>query len=477
MQLKQGTTLQGGKYKIERCLGQGSFGITYLAKMMSIISGSKGHTSMWVDVAIKEFFMKDFNSRQPDGSLNEITGGTIVEKYKKDFKRESDNLSKMNHHGVVDILDTFEENNTCYLVMAYIDGESLDAYISKKGALPEKEALECFKQIADALHYMHCQHMLHLDLKPRNIMRDSENKTFVIDFGLSKQYDDNDEPESSTTLGQGTQGYAPLEQGAPHSGHDFPVTIDVYALGATLYKMLTAHTPPHAAILLSSPEIVKNALIAKGVSKNTMSNIQKAMSPRKEDRYKSVASLMKAFGWKVVDYPQEVILAEIVEIPSEENTQITTNKDIANENNTTNNIQRQNKLSLKNKALLFVAFLIVCLFFIIRGCNGYNNKTKELDTTSQNIIDSLAFIDSLTRVKEIDSQRRVKENVHSNKNSIPSKDEVINVNPNNDVRQKKSKKDLSNNQVRYSCNICGSNVWFITKESLDLHKKKMHVER
>ena len=395
---------------------------------------------MWVDVAIKEFFMKDFNSRQPDGSLNEITGGTIVEKYKKDFKRESDNLSKMNHHGVVDILDTFEENNTCYLVMAYIDGESLDAYISKKGALPEKEALECFKQIADALHYMHCQHMLHLDLKPRNIMRDSENKTFVIDFGLSKQYDDNDEPESSTTLGQGTQGYAPLEQGAPHSGHDFPVTIDVYALGATLYKMLTAHTPPHAAILLSSPEIVKNALIAKGVSKNTMSNIQKAMSPRKEDRYKSVASLMKAFGWKVVDYLQEVILAEIVEIPSEENTQITTNKDIANENNTTNNIQRQNKLSLKNKALLFVAFLIVCLFFIIRGCNGYNNKTKELDTTSQNIIDSLAFIDSLRRVKEIDSLRRVKENVHSNKNSIPSKDEVINVNQNNDVRQKKSKK-------------------------------------
>lgn len=341
MQLKQGTTLQGGKYKIERCLGQGSFGITYLAKMMSIISGSKGHTSMWVDVAIKEFFMKDFNSRQPDGSLNEITGGTIVEKYKKDFKRESDNLSKMNHHGVVDILDAFEENNTCYLVMAYIDGESLDAYISKKGALPEKEALECFKQIADALHYMHCQHMLHLDLKPRNIMRDSENKTFVIDFGLSKQYDDNDEPESSTTLGQGTQGYAPLEQGAPHSGHDFPVTIDVYALGATLYKMLTAHTPPHAAILLSSPEIVKNALIAKGVSKNTMSNIQKAMSPRKEDRYRSVASLMKAFGWKVVDYPQEVILAEIVEIPSEENTQITTNKDIANENNTTVNSQKK----------------------------------------------------------------------------------------------------------------------------------------
>lgn len=345
MQLKKGTLLQGGKYKIVKCLGQGSFGITYLAKMKSIISGGKGQTCMWVDVAIKEFFMKDFNSRQPDGSLNETTGGTIVEKYKKDFKREADNLSKMNHTGVVDILDTFEENNTCYLVMAYIDGESLDAYISKKGALPEKEALECFKQIADALHYMHCQHMLHLDLKPRNIMRDSENKTFVIDFGLSKQYDDNDEPESSTTLGQGTQGYAPLEQGAPHSGHDFPVTIDVYALGATLYKMLTAQTPPHASVLLSNSDIIKNVLTTRRVSRRTISNILKAMSPRKEDRYNSVSNFAKAFGWNLKEYPQNILKDRSEKAsPKEEYTIIekkNTETETVNKNNVIH-INRQN---------------------------------------------------------------------------------------------------------------------------------------
>lgn len=115
MQLKQGTLLQGGKYKIEKCLGQGSFGITYLAKMKSIISGGKGQTSMWVDVAIKEFFMKDFNSRKPDGSLNETTAGTIVDKYKKDFKKEAENLAKMEHPGIVDILDTFEEKTLVIL--------------------------------------------------------------------------------------------------------------------------------------------------------------------------------------------------------------------------------------------------------------------------------------------------------------------------------------------------------------------------
>ena len=137
MQLKQGTLLQGGKYKIEKCLGQGSFGITYLAKMKLTISGGIGKTSTWVDVAIKEFFMKDFNSRQSDGSLNESSSSTIVEKYKKDFKKEADNLAKMEHPGIVDILDSFEENNTCYLVMAYIDGQSLDAYIVDKGAIQE----------------------------------------------------------------------------------------------------------------------------------------------------------------------------------------------------------------------------------------------------------------------------------------------------------------------------------------------------
>lgn len=390
IQLKQGTILQGGKYKIEKCLGQGSFGITYLAKMKSIISGNKGQTTMWVDVAVKEFFMKDFNSRLPDGSLNETTGGTIVEKYKKDFKREADNLSKMNHSGIVDILDTFEENNTCYLVMTYINGESLDAYISRNGAMKEKEALACFEQIADALHYMHCQHMLHLDLKPKNIMLDVERYSFVIDFGLSKQYDENDEPESSTTLGQGTQGYAPLEQGAPHSGHDFPVTIDVYALGATLYKMLTTQTPPHAADVLSSPEILKKTLAEKGVSKNTTSYILKAMSPRKEDRYSSVAGLMKAFGWKVKDYPQEVILVDVVEYPSKDNTIVEIEEKEREKEKTI--------ISRRNKLIIICTAVICCLCILLpvlinegiivinrHGDSSYNVELQRNDSIAKDI--------------------------------------------------------------------------------------------
>jgi len=311
MQLKQGTLLQKGKYKIERCLGQGSFGITYLAKMKFTISGGIGKTLTWVDVAIKEFFMKDFNSRQSDGALNKTSPNTIVEKYKKDFKKEAANLSMMEHPGIVDILDTFEENNTCYLVMGYIDGQSLDTYIAEKGVIPENEALLYIEKIADALHYMHCQRMLHLDLKPKNIMCNKENDTFIIDFGLSKQYDENDEPESSTTLGQGTQGYAPIEQGVPHSAHDFPVTIDVYALGATFYKILTGKTPPYAASIFSTPEILVRELKTHNANRNLTSTIIKAMSPRKEDRYKSVADFMKSLGLTVHDYPKVIKEPEV----------------------------------------------------------------------------------------------------------------------------------------------------------------------
>ena len=102
--------------------------------------------------------------------------------------------------------------------MEYIEGSSLDAYILEKGGLPEKEALQYVEEIGKALQYMHSQKMLHLDLKPKNIMRRTDNTLFLIDFGLSKQIDKNGEPESSTTIGLGTPGYAPLEQGSQEYG-------------------------------------------------------------------------------------------------------------------------------------------------------------------------------------------------------------------------------------------------------------------
>lgn len=142
----------------------------------------------------------------------------------------------MNHPNIVHVLDLFEENNTAYYVMGYLDGGSLDKLIADKNGLSILESCHQIKQIASALDYMHSNKMLHLDLKPANVMLNQSGDAVLIDFGLTKEFDENGCPESSTTVGHGTPGYAPLEQSNYQPGQGFPVTMDIYALEATLYR-------------------------------------------------------------------------------------------------------------------------------------------------------------------------------------------------------------------------------------------------
>ena len=293
MYLETGHTLQNGKYTIERTIGCGSFGITYLASMRAQISGSLGEMETTVPVAIKEFFMSDLNTRSSDGSLVEGSQNTLVSNYRRRFRTEAQNLGKMkNHSHIVKVLDVWDENNTTYYSMEYIDGVSLDAYILRQGSIPEQQALQIFLQLADAVQYMHSQRMLHLDIKPKNAMVRKDGKVVLIDFGLSKQYDTTGEPESSTRVGGGTPGYAPVEQADFHDGKDFPVTMDIYALGATLYKMLTGHVPPVASAIVSDG-LPYGDLHEKNVSDVTIATIKKAMSPSKHDRQQTVKSLVE----------------------------------------------------------------------------------------------------------------------------------------------------------------------------------------
>lgn len=240
------TTLRGGKYRILRPLGHGSFGVTYLATAKFVVKGTLGEMETEVKVAVKEFFMGDINTRAADGSSVEGSGGSVFANYRKKFRREAENLSKLNHPNIVKVLDVFDENNTTYYVMQYIEGMNLNDYIQKKGRLNEKEALRILSDIGKALMYMHENRMLHLDVKPKNVMIGNSGKAILIDFGLAKQYTIDGEPESSTTIGLGTPGYASIEQSDYHQEGTFPATLDVYALGATFYKMLTGNTPPYA---------------------------------------------------------------------------------------------------------------------------------------------------------------------------------------------------------------------------------------
>lgn len=291
--LPSGTVLKGAAYvyTIKQVLGQGSFGITYLATTNIEVQGALGTFTTTINVAIKEFFMRDINGREASTVTCSNSNG-LYDHYRKKFQREAENLSKLNHPHIVRVLESFETNNTCYYAMEYCEGNSLDALIESKGRLSESIALYYFTQISKALQFMHDNKMLHLDMKPSNVMLNKNNDAVIIDFGLSKQYDENNEPESSTTIGGGTPGYAPLEQANYQEGKDLPVTMDVYALGGTLFKMLTGKRPPLAAVVLEDGLPI-DKLKTLGVSQHTIDCLVKAMSVTKKQRYQSVAEFVR----------------------------------------------------------------------------------------------------------------------------------------------------------------------------------------
>ncbi|MEY8687934.1 serine/threonine protein kinase [Bacteroides sp. AN502(2024)] len=292
-QLHKNTLLKGGKYKIEKVLGQGGFGITYLASQHVVIEGSIGKIETDIKVAIKEFFMKEICYREEGNdvvTIPSIGSKQQVERFKQKFIKEAHNIAKLNHPHIIKVVDIFEANNTAYYVMEYHDKGSLGDYIKEKGTLSEDEALSYVLQIADALDYIHQQQMNHLDIKPDNILLNKEGKVVLIDFGLSKCYDANGEQTSTTPVGVSV-GYAPLEQLRMGGVGTFSPTTDIYALGATLYKMLTGQTPPDASVVLNEglPEM------SGSISLKVQKAIAKAMDPVRKKRPQNITEFLNLF--------------------------------------------------------------------------------------------------------------------------------------------------------------------------------------
>lgn len=281
MHLPNSTLLQGGKYKIARFISSGGFGCTYEAE----------HILLKKKVAIKEFFVKDFCNR--DETTSQISVGitsktALVSKLKSKFIAEAQSLCSLEHPNIVHVFDVFEENGTAYYVMDYIDGPSLNDMVKKDGPMSEQKAVGYIMQVADALKYVHSQNRLHLDIKPGNIMVDENDKAVLIDFGASKQYDEEGGENTSTLLGK-TPGYAPLEQ----MGNDvvkFLPSTDIYALGATLYKLLTGNTPPSAS-LLASGEMLD--AMPSFISEGTRNAITMSMQTNKMKRPQNIDEFEK----------------------------------------------------------------------------------------------------------------------------------------------------------------------------------------
>jgi serine/threonine-protein kinase len=235
--LQPNTTLQSGKYRIEQVLGQGGFGNTYVGV----------NTVFNERVAIKEFFMQGINNRdEATGSITisiERNKQQFQEQLEK-FKKEALRIRKLDNSHIVKVHDLFEENGTAYYVMDYVDGENLAERLKRTGKpMTEQEVQGILPQILDALKSVHDAGIWHLDLKPANIMADKAGNVKLIDFGASKQLNAQKGGATTSTAISYTNGYAPREQMEQNYDKFGPWT-DIYALGATLYALLTNKRPP-----------------------------------------------------------------------------------------------------------------------------------------------------------------------------------------------------------------------------------------
>lgn len=279
-QLKPGKLLRHGDYRIEKVIGQGGFGITYLATDLSLDRL----------VAIKEFFPKDYCDRTADTSQvsNSTTANKdFVEKLKNKFIKEARNIAKFDNPCIIKIHAAFEENNTAYYVMDYIDGTSLSDIVKANGPLPEKKALEYINKVGSALEYVHGHKINHLDIKPANIMiRKDDDLPILIDFGLSKQYDAHGHQTSTTPTGL-SHGYAPLEQYNDGGVRDFSPQTDVYSLAATFYYILSGVVPPQATKLVE-----EELVFPIEVPQKYMPAISNAMSSKRNLRPDTVGKFL-----------------------------------------------------------------------------------------------------------------------------------------------------------------------------------------
>ena len=233
--LKNGTTLQQGRYCIERYISSGGFGNTYLAT----------DTRFDEKVAVKEFFMKGINQREADNTVsvsNAINTPKFIEQREK-FNKEAQRIRKLNCDNIVKVNDLFDENETSYYVMEYIDGLSLRDIVKQHGTIDEKTALNYLAQTLSALQEVHGKKIFHLDLKPANLMVDKNGHLRVIDFGASKQQKADGSGASASSALCYTPGYAPMEQKDLRFDKFGPWT-DIYSLGATMYFVLTGNVPP-----------------------------------------------------------------------------------------------------------------------------------------------------------------------------------------------------------------------------------------
>ena len=358
-----GSTLMQGKYRIVAVLGQGGFGITYKGE----------HTMLGTTVAIKEFFMKGACERDENSThvTTSQSNSELASRFRTKFLKEAKTLAALKHPNIIRVFDVFEDNGTAYYVMDYIEGNNLSDIVKGKGRLSEPLALKYIRQVANALNYLHQKKLLHLDVKPANILLDKNTgNAILIDFGVSKQYDQ-DGQQTSTTPPAISKGYSPVEQYAQGSNvKTFSPATDIYSLAATLYKLVTGNTPPESNLLLNEDEQLPP--YPSNVSETTRNAIAECLQTRKK-RPQSISEFLQLLDSEPIsniDTPEEedtILKSQYKKTQEVLTTPIKTNKDNLN-------------TVLKIGAVIAFVVIIGLLFNKCGGSSSNDSSDEDLDS-------------------------------------------------------------------------------------------------
>lgn len=279
--LKPGTMLDD--YRVEGVLGHGGFGITYLAEDVNLEK----------KVAIKEYLPVGLAIRDSQDTVQPQSSEAEPD-YRwglKQFLREAKTLAKFHHPNIVQVLRFFEANGTAYIVMNFVEGESLHDRMRKRKKIDEKELMSLIFPLLDGLEKVHETGFLHRDIKPGNIFVAKDGQPMLLDFGAARAAL-KDKGRSLTAIV--TRGYAPIEQYSSR-GNQGPWT-DIYALAGVLYEIVAGEDPLEATDrVMEDPQVPAMTAGKKRLSDPVLAAIDHALAVRPEDRPQTIAEWRKEF--------------------------------------------------------------------------------------------------------------------------------------------------------------------------------------
>jgi len=275
-------TVINNKYLLGKALGEGGFGITYLA----------WDTEAAIKVAIKEYYPSSYVTRVPKSNQVIINAKNNLHASNRGLKRfidEAKTLAKIkNLAGIVTVRDFFSANGTAYIVMEFLDGVSLKKHMSRKGKLCFNEVVFLLRPVIDSLAQVHTLGLIHRDISPDNILITKNNEVKLIDFGAAKQ-SNFDGKSLSIVL---KQGFAPEEQYRTH-GEQGPWT-DIYALGVTIYYCITGKMPPESIQRMYKDTLVRPIELGAEITEAQERALMKSLAVYSKSRYQDCIQFINA---------------------------------------------------------------------------------------------------------------------------------------------------------------------------------------